>query len=170
MSHLARARQFRAMTDYLDLALVFDPATLAADLALGADGDLVLDETPVTPMLVSLGSDRRARADDELPTGISEINAPSSFIERRGWCGDAFDGQNRFIGSRLWLLDRAKETELTRRLAEEWAREALDWVQITTGAAASVSATWLRRGILGLTCSVGDTTIETRLAGAQGAG
>ena len=73
---------------------------------------------------------------------------------RRGWPGDALDAEQRPIGSRLWLIDRAKQNELTRRFAEEWAREALVWARAETGRAASVSAAWIRRGVLALTCSV----------------
>ena len=164
MTRLARARHLAgAMLAFLDAALVFDPATRRADLALGADGDLVMDRTPLTPMLVSLGTDRRARPDDELPTGITELNAPSSFVERRGWAGDALDARGRLIGSRLWLLDRAKETEITRRLCEEWAKEALGWAEEELERAAEVTAEWARRSVLKLTCFVDGTRVAIRL-------
>lgn len=146
--------------DFLDLAFVFDPATRRCDLALDADGALVLDDTPATPMLISLGSDRRARPDDPLPDGIGDLNRPTSFIARRGWAGDAVDGQGRLIGSRLWLLDRAKESELTRRLVVEWASEALAWVEAETSAAAEVTAEWVRRSVLRLVARVDETRVE----------
>lgn len=154
------------MTDWLDLALVYDPDRRTADLALGADGDLLLDETPATPMLVSVGSDRRARPDDELPAGIGDLNQPSSFVERRGWCGDAVDAEGRLIGSRLWLADRAKETELTRLLFVEWAKEALAWVEAETGQPAEIAAAWVRPHVLALRCGVDGRaiTINRRLA------
>ena len=74
------------MSEFLDAALIFDPETRRADLQLGDDGDLVLDGTPVTPMLISLGSDRRAGPDDELPDGVdaprdvSAIAANGAFL------------------------------------------------------------------------------------------
>jgi len=148
------------MADFVDIALVFDPETRRADLALGEDGDLVLDDTPATPMLISLGSDRRARPDDELPTGIDDLNAPTSFVSRRGWSGDAVDAQGRLIGSRLWLLNRAKESELTRRFTEGWASEALEWMGTETGTPATVTATWVRPTVLSLVASYDDTRIE----------
>lgn len=148
------------MADFLDIALIFDPATRRADLALGEDGDLVLDDTPATPMLISIGSDRRARPDDELPTGIDDFNAPTSFVSRRGWAGDALDAQGRLIGCRLWLLDRAKQTELTRSLAESWALEGLAWMETETGTAVEVTAAWARRNALSLVASYGGTRIE----------
>lgn len=142
------------MTDWLDIAFVFDPATRTADLALGEDGDLVLDETPATPMLIAFGSDRRARDDDELPSGRSELNMPSSLVERRGWAGDALDGAGEMIGNRLWLLDRAKQSELTRLMAAEWTKEAFAWVAADTGKAAETDVSWPRREMLGITVGV----------------
>ena len=150
------------MITFIDTGLVYDPATRRADLVLAADGDLELDETPVTAMLVSLGSDRRAEPDDELPTGIDALNAPTSFIARRGWVGDALDAQGRRSGSRLWLLDRAKQTEPTRRFCQFWAEEALAWVEIELGRPAVVTAEWIRRGILALRCLVDGSPVERR--------
>lgn len=154
------------MTDWLDVALVYDAETRRADLALTAAGDLLLDETPATPMLVAFGSDRRARSDDELPTGISEINRPSSLVERRGWAGDALDGQGERIGSRLWLLDRAKQSDLTRLMAAEWMKEAFGWVEADTGEAAVVTAEWARHELLALSVTVDgrSITINKRVA------
>ena len=148
---------------FLDAALVFDPTSRRADLVLGEDGDLLLDETPATPMLISLGTDRRAEPDDELPTGIDALNAQTSFVARRGWVGDALDSRGRKIGCRIWLLDRAKQTETTRRFCEIWAEEALAWAEAEIGTAAEVSAEWLRRGVLALRCAVDGTVVERRI-------
>lgn len=76
-----------------------------------------------TAVIVALGTDRLADANDKIDGD-----------DRRGWWGDAdakvvWDGWE--IGSRLWLLERAKITgagaaegaTLTR--AEDYAREAL---------------------------------------------
>ena len=142
------------MAEWIDVALIFDAETRRTDVALGDDGDLVLDETPATPMLISLGSDRRAAADDTLPTGITELNAPSSWVERRGWAGDALDAGGRRIGVKLWLLDRAKQTEVVRLAAETWTGEAFAWVAEETGQAAEISATWVRRGLLAIRVAV----------------
>ncbi len=152
------------MADWFDIALVFDPETRTGDLALGPDGDLLIDETPLTPMLISLGSDRRAHLDDDLPTGVDALNASSSFVTRRGWAGDALDPFGRRIGSRLWLLDREKQDELTRLFVEDIAREALRWVGTETGTAAGIAVSWLRSGILALTCRVADTELELPVA------
>lgn len=148
---------------FLDAALAFDPTSRRADLVLGEDGDLLLDETPATPMLISLGTDRRAEPDDELPTGIDALNAQTSFVARRGWVGDALDSRGRKIGCRIWLLDRAKQTETTRRFCEIWAEEALAWAEAEIGQAAEVAAEWLRRGVLALRCAVDGTVVERRI-------
>jgi phage gp46-like protein len=150
------------MSAFLDAALIFDPETRRADLQLGADGDLVLDETPATPMLISLGTDRRAEPDDELPDGVDALNASTSFVARRGWIGDALDPLGRKIGSRIWLLNRAKQTESTRRFAEIWAEEALAWAKDELGQAATVSAEWIARNTLALRCVVAGTAVEMK--------
>jgi phage gp46-like protein len=148
------------MADFLDVALIFDPETRTADAELGEDGDLLLDETPLTPMLISLGSDRRAKADDALPQGRDALNVSASFVLRRGWAGDALDPYGRRIGSRLWLLERAKQHELTELFVQDAAAEALRWVGEETGSPAQITTAWPRRGMLALTCRVADTELE----------
>lgn len=148
------------MADFLDAALIFDPETRTADAELGEDGDLLLDETPLTPMLISLGSDRRARPDDALPQGRDALNTGTSFVTRRGWVGDALDPYGRRTGSRIWLLERAKQHELTELFVQDAAGEALRWVVAETGTAAQISTSWPQRGLLALTCRVGETELE----------
>ncbi len=118
-----------------DIALVWDPLLARADIAV-AKGDLVADAGLRTAILVSLFSDALARPDDEIPDGTDD---------RRGWWGDTpVEGESADpIGSRLWLLARAKRTEETRRRAETYARDALAWM-VTDGVAAAVtvSAAW----------------------------
>ena len=103
-----------------DVALRYDPATRRCDLAIER-GDLAVDRTLATPMLVALFSDRRARPDDALPSGVTEFLVPSAANPRRGWVGDALDGQGRRLGSLLWLLSREKQTEQTRLRAAAYA-------------------------------------------------
>jgi phage gp46-like protein len=154
------------MADFLDVALIFDPETRTADAELGEDGDLLLDETAFTPMLISLGSDRRARPDDDLPEGRDALNVSSSFVARRGWAGDALDAYGRRIGSRLWLLERAKQHELTELFAQDAASEALRWAAGETGTPAQISANWPRRGLLVLTSRTADLEFDFGVRGA----
>ena len=55
------------------------------------------------------------------------------------------------MGSRLWLLERSKETDDVLARAREYAIEALTWL-LEDGVARSldVTASWVRRGVLGL--------------------
>ncbi|MFG1466782.1 phage GP46 family protein, partial [Xanthobacter sp. DSM 24535] len=85
---------------------------------------------------------------------ITELNEPTSLVERRGWAGDALDAEGRLIGSRLWLLDRAKENELTRMMGEEWTREAYAWVEPDTGRAPEIEVAWVRSEVLGVRARV----------------
>lgn len=127
-----------------DLALIWDGHE--CDLALDGN-DLQLDDGLQTSILISLFSDRRARADDTLPGATTD---------RRGWWADAYPQiEGDQIGSRLWLLSREKEVAETLRKAREYAAEALAWL-VTDGIAASVEVTPSvpRRGVLGLAIAV----------------
>jgi len=118
-----------------DIALVWDPALACADITV-SKGDLVADRGLRTAVLISLFTDELARPDDALPDGTDD---------RRGWWGDTpVEGESPDpIGSRLWLLARAKRTEETRRRAETYAQDALTWlVADGVAAAVAVAASW----------------------------
>jgi phage gp46-like protein len=134
------------------MALAWDPQRGAADLAVTTTGAVAEDDGLATAVLLSLFLDRRAEADDDLPE-------PAALNARRGWIGDALafpgtDDADR-IGSRLWLLRRAKQLPETLRLAEDYAREALEWL-VADGLAAevAVAAEWIARGTMGLSVRV----------------
>lgn len=72
----------------------------------------------VRAVVISLFTWRRAATDDPLDDD-----------ERFGWWGDSFPSiADDRIGSRLWLLRRVRLTADTRRDAEFYAREALQWL------------------------------------------
>jgi phage gp46-like protein len=151
---------------FFDLALVYDPETRGCDLALGEDCDLLIDETPITPMLLSVGLDRRAAPDDELPEGRTRFLAPVSFSERRGSPGDALDPRGALAGSKLWLLDRAKQTETAAQLYRFWLEESLAWAKAETGVPAEIEVEWRGRGLLVWRAMVDDVTLSmTRRVG-----
>ena len=78
-------------------------------------------------VIISLFTWRRANPDDDLPS-----------TNKYGWWGDTYPQiDNDRIGSRLWLLSRAKLTTETVLRAKEYAEEALQWL-IDDGVAASV--------------------------------
>lgn len=147
---------------FYDVALIYDPETRRADLEIGADGDLVIDETPVTAVLLSVGLDRRANPDDPLPLGRSQFLTQAGIDERRGAAADALDTSGDRIGSRCWLLDRAKETETTRLLYLSWLGESLDWVRRDFGTAAEIEASWIAPQVLAWRVQVDDTTVSGR--------
>ena len=124
-------------------------------LLLTIDGitTLAVDVTDDLPraVLISLFTWRRANPDDDLPNG-----------EKQGWWGDTYPEQTSDrIGSRLWLLSRAKLTMETVARAKEYAEESLAWI-IEDGAAASIAVVSERQGLdqlaLGITITRGDNT------------
>jgi phage gp46-like protein len=148
-------------------ALVWDNDNLRADLVAGSQG-LITDPGLTTQVLISLFTDARARPGDVLPDASGASARALAALNRRGWLGDALSTiQGDRIGSRLWLLSRAKQTEQTRRQAITYANEALAWL-IGDGLAASVTVTaaWAGRGILGLAVVItppggGSVTVDT---------
>lgn len=148
------------MTGFLDLALTYDATRRCCDLALDDEFNLVVDETPITPILLSVGVDRRASPDDELPEGRSQFLAPVSFSERRGALLDGLNVAGDMAGCKLWLLERAKETEITRQLAEYYLAEGLAWTETETGTTAEIEVWWLRDGVLAYRVLVEDVTLE----------
>jgi phage gp46-like protein len=145
---------------FYDLALEYDSKTRRCDLVLGDDGDLVIDETPIPAILMSVGLDRRAAPDDPLPDGRSQFLTPSSFTERRGAVADGLGLQGDRTGSKLWLLNRAKETETTRLMCAFWLAEALAWAETETGEPAQIEVEWLRPGTLGYRVMVADSSVS----------
>lgn len=69
-----------------------------------------------TSVLISLFTDRQVEP-EEIPPGV---------LENRGHFSDIFEDLN--IGSRLWLLDRAKILNETAVAAKDYINEALSWM------------------------------------------
>ena len=121
-----------------DIKLIFDNDTGEADINF-ADNDVVIDEGLETLVFVSLFTNRRANDDDVLPD-------PSKTLDRGGWWGDeTSDNPDDKIGSRLWLLDRAKTLDSILVQAESFAREALQWM-IDEKIAIKIDVTAEKRG------------------------
>jgi phage gp46-like protein len=81
--------------------------------------DLLNDPGPETAVLLSLFTDRLAEDDDLLP---DQLNS-----DRRGWWADT-NAPEGPLGSKLWTLAREKQTESVRVRAEQYCREALQWM------------------------------------------
>jgi phage gp46-like protein len=106
---------------------------LLSGAQLAAGGDLQ------TAILISIFSDRAANPDDVIPDGSGDP---------RGWVGDL--DQDYPIGSRLWLLSRAKQTGETLARAQDYIAEALQWL-IDDGVVAKfdILVEWTRASQLG---------------------
>lgn len=117
-----------------DIAIIWKNGS--GDIA--QDGiDMLTDDSLTTEVIISLFTDRRALASDELP---------GSDGNRRGWWGDSY--RSRPIGSRLWLLAREKTLPSVLERAADYALEALQWLKeagrvtrIAVGASHPVSGT-----------------------------
>lgn len=94
-------------------------------------------------VLISLFSWRRAELDDDLPGS-----------NKYGWWGDTYPVEsNDRIGSRLWLLNRAKLTTETVLRAKQYAEQSLQWL-VDDGVAASVTVIAERQGLSMLALAV----------------
>lgn len=106
-----------------DIQINWNEQLLEGDF-LYSNGDLTSDPGLETAIIISLFSDRRADERDDLPDLQN--------LDRRGWWGDLTlatteTGSDR-IGSKLWLLERAKTTPETIAKAKIYIEEALQWL------------------------------------------
>jgi phage gp46-like protein len=138
----------------MDIALALSPDGTTTDLAI-ANGDLALDGTLMTPILIMLQSDMLAGPDDVIPDGSTN---------RRGWWGDAYlpplpDGTPYFLGSKLWLYTRCTATNENALLIQEAAQNALNPL-IAYGIAedVAVSTQWIDEQSLALNIAVAQST------------
>lgn len=118
-----------------DVAITWDRDLMQGIIKFNSDtNDLDKDVGLSTAVLVSLFTDARAKDDDPLP----DVVLPEDFPDRRGWWADSTSERaNDSVGSRLWLLSRSRSTTENLRLAEQYAKEALQWM-IDEGIAAEV--------------------------------
>jgi len=96
-------------------------------------------------MIIKIANDGSARAEMvmDIPTEDDSLlaNVYTSLMIKQGtWFRDLE------FGSRLHLLARAKNTEQTAALAEEYAKEALQWL-ITAKKATTIDVQAMRSGL-----------------------
>jgi phage gp46-like protein len=108
-----------------------------------AQRDLAGGDDVVTAVLLSIFTDREADPDDAIPDGSGDP---------RGWWGDL---GRPLLGSRLWLIERAKKTQQTLALAKGYIEECLQWL-VDDGVAESIEVLveWTRGGTLGAQVTV----------------
>jgi phage gp46-like protein len=119
-----------------DIQTIWNTNTQRGDYAI-ANGALASGLDVQTSVLISLFTDRLADPDDAIPDA-----PPSGLADRRGWWGD--DDPKYIIGSRLWLLERVKGPADVAQRAEDYAREALQWM-LDDGVVANfdIQAAWV---------------------------
>lgn len=119
-----------------DISITWDAANSRGDWTM-AGPVLATGNDIETAVLISIFSDRVAQPGDVIPDGTND---------RRGWWAD----DDVPIGSRMWLLRRAKQTLQTLQLAYDYLAEALQWM-IDDGVVArfDISTQWVRTGTLG---------------------
>lgn len=118
-----------------DITISWSPADGRGDWTFVPGGDLDTGDDLATAILLSLFTDRPALKDDAIPDGTTD---------RRGWWGD------QELGSRLWLLERAKQTTETLQRARDYIAEALQWlVEDGVVVRIEIETAWLRRSTLG---------------------
>ena len=128
-----------------DIVIEWDPALAAGDWTLAAGG-VATGQTGSddlkTAVLLSLFSDRVAPPD---------WTPPANDPDPRGWWADTYEDEP--VGSRLWMLRRAKKSDAKTVLlqAKTYGLEALAWMP-RTGVAASVDVTtlWITPTALGI--------------------
>lgn len=122
----------------MDITLQWDTANNHADWV---QNGAVLDMGNDLPsaIIISLFSDRLAEPGDVIPDGTNDP---------RGWWGD--EGQTVPIGSRMWLLSRAKQIPQTLNDAFAYISEALQWlIDDQVVGSFSINVQWVRTGTLG---------------------
>lgn len=127
----------------MDLALKYKDGIFDLNMK---DQDLERDDGLRTALVISLFTDARI-SDEELPSGETS---------KRGWWGDLFpDVERDRIGSRLWLLERAKQTNETLAQAKQYALESLQWlIEDEIATAVEVKTSYPERGVLEIIVSI----------------
>lgn len=122
-----------------DLQILYDKKNSIFDLVL-LDGDLALDQGLESSLLVSLFSDSLIDQ-DELPFQETKL---------RGWWADGVDETlNDSTGSKLWLLDRAKQNDENLTLAQTFAEQATQWLlDDVISSEIEVSTSYLESGVI----------------------
>lgn len=119
-----------------DITLQWNTATNSADW-VQSGAVLQTGNDLQSAIVISLFTDRLANPDDVIPDGSNDP---------RGWWADG----DVLIGSRLWLLKRAKQISETSQLAYQYIAEALQWL-LDDGVVAQfdISVQWPFPGVLG---------------------
>lgn len=138
----------------MDLALNWVDSEFHFDLGL-KNQDLEADDGIRTAIVISLFTDARIKPEEK----------PEENSSLRGYWGDMFpDVEGDKIGSRLWLLSRAKQESSTLTRAREYCLEALAWLtEDGVAETVTVEVEFLSRGVLGIKVGVKRPTSKVAL-------
>ena len=104
-------------SETVDIAVRQDDSEIY-DISFDENGDFTLDRSYETSIRMSLWVDSRADG--------SEIKQQEL---RRGWWGNnSLFGVLHEIGSRLWLLQQARNTIKTKNRAKDYVTRCLEWL------------------------------------------
>lgn len=104
------------------------------------DGRLVVDDGLETAVLMSLFTDAPASLDELTAAGLRRD-------QNRGWWGNDYaEKPGDVLGSKLWLLARAKRTDETLARAIGYASDAVAWlIADKLASKIPISAQWYGR-------------------------
>ncbi len=146
----------------MDLLIIYDNTTGTGDFVI-AGGDLAMDATLDTAVLISLLTDRQADPGDTLPRGSTDPRgwwADTAFLQQQG------DNPPDLIGSKLWLYVNELLTQTTLNKMAQACVQALAWMQ-EDKVAQSVTCQAIQTGIgsaaliVNIAQSIGGQTVNT---------
>ena len=159
-----------AQIPFCSMKLGVNPALGVLDLVIdpvgGGRGRLAIDRTAATPLLIALGTDRRADSDDVLPEMMTAPpGAQPGLFARRGWVGDICLPAGERYGWKGWLLGRAGNTEATRVAAQDYAATAIAPIADYHGVEIDAAASWYdrTRGILQIVVTAANIRVAQRV-------
>jgi len=126
-----------------DIAIVYDNDNMSGDISLDeSKSDLIREEGLTTAVYISLFTDIRVSEDEDL----SDFNSD----DKKGWWGDQLNAdlgpeESDAIGSRLWLMARAKTDTNSINIIKNHVIEALDWM-IRDGVCSKIEVSTERQG------------------------
>ncbi len=89
------------------------------DVGIDENGDFVQEDGFDTALFISIYAEKRANENEQPLPNL-----------RRGWIGNLFsEVQDYEIGSKLWLLDQSRRTDLTLTRASQYTDKALAWLK-----------------------------------------